>query len=195
MEQPNYVLRTMESGFVPIKQSTGFVVFKIIIFIIIGMIILGSLLFQANLFAELSWIAKVALIVSVIYIIKVRFTHVDVQSPLELWFYDDYFIMYLPRKQYDRRVTRMVYNRMNYSDISRCVYLKQPKRFHIYGNGISTWYNYRANGTLPPAPSAVKHYTNWLMYFAVRYVNEVEIIQQIEAHSPIRVNVINEWEV
>lgn len=63
MNKPNYVIQTNEAVLIPTRQNSGFTFLKTGVWIVVVVIVLGSLLFQDNLFLELSWTARVLLIV------------------------------------------------------------------------------------------------------------------------------------
>lgn len=66
MEKPNYVLRTNEAVLMPVNQGNGLLVFKICVWIVVALTVLGSIVFQDNLFSELSWTSRIFLIILVI---------------------------------------------------------------------------------------------------------------------------------
>lgn len=112
-------------------------------------------------------------------------------SPIELQFYDDYLVLYRPKRYYSKKVTRMEINKMMYSDINRCVYKAKSRRIQIYGNVSATWYNYDANGMVSQTPSYNRVVTDTLCYFSTRCANDIDFKNIIEANSPIRVTVEN----
>lgn len=190
MESPNYVIKTNEAVLVPTKQSFGFRFLKTGVWIVVAVIVLGSLLFQYNLFSELSWTARVLLIVLVLrvtFLGKKEYT----PSPMELQFFDDHLVLYLPKRYYGRRLTRMEINQMKYSEITKCVYKAESTLICLYGKGISTWYNYKADGTIPQTPTKVNSYNEGLIYFDTRLATDVDFKTEIENHSPIQVIVEN----
>ncbi len=187
MEQPNYVLRTVEAVFMPKKNNAAAEPIRIIVWVIIGIIIVGSFIFQDNLFAELSWSARVFLIILALGVTFATSGLESVPSPMELQFYDDYFIFYKPKRYYSKRVTRMSYITMKYSEVTKCAYLTRAQRFQIYGSGKSVWYNYRKDGTLPPVPTESRMVKGGMIYFDVSLAPNVDFIREIETHSPMRV--------
>ncbi len=187
MEEPNYVLKTNEAVLVPTGQSNGFTFLKIGVWIVVIVIILGSFIFQDNLFSELAWTTRILLVVLVVGVTFLGGKKEYAPSPMELQFFDDYFILYLPKRYYSKRVTRMEINMIKYSNISKCVYKTQSQRIHIYGNGTSTWYNYKADGTLPQTPTESRNYTAGLIFFDTRLATDVDFKNEIETHSPIQV--------
>lgn len=116
----------------------------------------------------------------------------NVPSPMELQFFDDHLVLYLPKRYYSKHVTRMEINQMRYADITKCVYKAKSQRIHLYGSGTSTWYNYKTDGTLPQTPTQVRNYTDGLIYFNTQLATDVDFKTEIESHSPIKVIVENE---
>lgn len=191
MNKPNYVIQTNEAVLIPTKQSRGFTFLKTGVWIVVAVIVLGSLLFQGNLFSELSWTARILLIVLALGVTFLGGKKEYAPSPMELQFFDNYLVLYLPKRYYSKRVTRMEINQMKYSEITKCVYKTKSQRIHLYGNGTSTWYNYKADGTIPQAPTQMRIYTAGLIYFNTQLATNVDFKTEIEKHSPIHVIVEN----
>lgn len=191
MENPNYVIKTNEAVLVPTKQSSGFTFLKTGVWIVVAVIVIGSLLFQDNLFSELSWTARVLLIVLAFGVTFLGGKKEYTPSPMELQFFDDRLVLYLPKRYYSKSVTRMEINQMKYSEITKCVYKTKSQRIHLYGNGTSTWYNYKADGTIPKTPTQVRNYHAGLIYFNTQFATDVDFKTEIENHSPIQVIVEN----
>ena len=108
-------------------------------------------------------------------------------SPMELQFFDDYLVLYLPKRYYSNKVTRKQINMMKYSEISKCVFKIQSKRIQIYGNRKSEWYNYKKDGTLPSKPTEERSFTQGMIYFNTQFATEIDFKQEIENHSPLQV--------
>lgn len=191
MDSPQYVIKTNEAVLVPTKQSNGFIFLKTGVWIVVGIIVIGSLLFQENLFLELSWTTRVLLIVLALGVTFLGGKKEYMPSPMELQFFEDRLVLYLPKRYYSKKVTRMEINEMKYSEISKCVFKTSSKRIHLYGNGTSTWYNYKSDGTLSQEPTQVRNYTAGLIYFNTQLATDVNFITEIESHSPVKVIIEN----
>lgn len=185
MEKPNYVLKTNEAVLMPTNQGNGLLVFKICVWIIVALIILDSLVFQDNLFLELSWTASIFLIILVIGVTFYGGKKECFPSPMELQFFDDYLVLYLPKRYYGKHLTRMQINKMKYSDITKCVYKTCSQRIHIYGDGTSIWYNYRKNGTLPKKPTERRNFKEGLIYFNISLAPEIDFKKEISDIQPM----------
>jgi len=87
MNNANYILKTNEAVLMPTEVNKGKNIMKVCVWVIISIIVLASLIFQENLFDELSWSIKMFLIVLVVgfgfYGGKKEYT----ASPMELQFY------------------------------------------------------------------------------------------------------------
>ena len=191
MEQPNYVLRTNEAVLMPVQDSKGKRFLKIGVSTVLGILVLGSLFFGDNLFMELSGTTRLLLIILAIGVLLFGTKREDVPSPMELQFFDDYLILYLPKRYYSRRITRREVNKLKYSDITKCVYNARLQRVHIYGGGVSEWYNYDAKGNLPDKPTKTNAYDEGLIYFRTLFATDVDFKKEIEEHSPLTVIVEN----
>lgn len=192
-EQPNYVLKFNSVASKKLEDEMSKFK-KPVVFIIIA-IIFGSIIFGENLFVELSWTARIILIglaIAVLFSGKSE----DVEVPSELQFYNDYFILYRPQFYYGN-VSRREYLKMEYKNVSECVYEKSTysKLIKIYGDGRSIWYNFKKDGTLPTQPTRDNTYTGGLIFFNT-YINpDIDFVKEIEEHSPIKVIVNNEKKI
>lgn len=191
MEKPNYVLKTNEAVLVPKTQKKGLIILKTGVWLIVAVIVTGSFLFQDNLFSELSWTARILLIILAFGVSFLGRKREYAPSPMELQFFEDYLVLFLPKRYYSKRVTRMEINQMKYSEITKCVFKTRSQRIHLYGNGTSTWYNFKPDGTIPQTPTQVKNYTAGLIYFNTQLATDVDFKTEIESHSPIQVIVEN----
>lgn len=143
------------------------------------------------MFSELSWTARVLLFVLALGVTFLGGKKEYVPSPMELQFFEDHLVLYLPKRYYSKHVTRMEINQMKYSEITKCVYKSKSQRIHLYGKGTSTWYNYKADGTIPQTPTQVRNCTAGLLYFNTKFAIDVDFKTEIEKHSPIQVIVEN----
>ena len=80
MNRPNYVIQTNEAVLIPTNQSRGITFLKTGVWIVVAVIVLGSLLFQDNLFSELSWTARVLLFVLALGVTSVSYTHLTLPT-------------------------------------------------------------------------------------------------------------------
>lgn len=183
---PNHVLYANEGVLVPSGEKRKFGFMQIAVWSVVGVLILGSLLFQSNLFTQMHWTTQALLLVLVIPFGFPRKKQVMVASPIELWFYDDAFVLYRPMKYYGKHMNRKEICYMKYSDVTKCVYKTRSQRIHIYGSGTSEFYNANSGGIVPETPTKIKSYTGGLLYFNTS-MDTVDFKKEIEAHSPIRV--------
>lgn len=191
-ESPNYTLKTNEAVLMPIGNNNFLNVFKGFVWIIAGIIILGSVLLQENLFFELSGTTRIIFVCLLVSSFLCKEKTEYMPSPMELQFYDDYLVLYLPKRYYSSRVTRKEINTMKYADISKCVYETKSKRVYIYGDGQSVLYNYKKDGSLPLMPTEERNFTQGLIYFNAQLATDVDFKKEIEEHSPIKVVIEND---
>ncbi len=186
-EKPNYVLKANEGILYP--KNPKLVPLKKAVWIIIALIIIGSLIFRENLFAELSLSAQILLITLVLVVI-VAGGEERVPSPFEIWFFDDYFVIYREKRYYDRKVTRKEYNKYYYKDISKVEYRKLTNRIQFEGIIESVWYNYNKDGTLPEKPTYHRTTDGGICYFYTTASPEIDFVAEIEKHSPLKVQIV-----
>ncbi len=187
MDNLRYVLKFDEAVLMPKNKSSFLPALKLIVWIIIGIIVVGSLVFHDNLFDDISWTTRLLLIAMGIIVLFVDGKKENVPSPAELRFYDDSIVLYRPKRFYSKKVTRMEFNKLNYSDVRKCVYKVKSGRVHIYGNVHATWYNYDSSGNVPQAPTYNRVVNDTLCYFSTKCSSEIDFKQIIETYSPIEV--------
>lgn len=186
-----YVLKANEAILVPIKPSKIPSVVRKGVVAVWAAILLFSLLIGENLLNEMNGITLVMLVglslTALLYSPKKEYQ----PSEIELQFYDDKLILYRPQCYYDESTTRREICELRYCDITECLFKARSCRIHIYGDGVITWYNMKKDGTFPEKPSKVKHFKKGLLFFSTRCAADIDFVKEIEAHSPLRVNVEN----
>lgn len=187
MKKPNYVLKTNEAVLKPVGPGKLPDWLRKSIGVILIILIIGSIIFKDNLFAKLPWFIQIVFIVLCIFAPFSGPKKDYFPSEIEIQFFDDYFVFYRPKMYYDKRTTRKEICVMRYAEVTECVYKNKSQRIHIYGNGTTTWWNYKKDGTLPNNPTKVNPFTRGLLFFSTRYCEPVNLIKEIEEHSPIRV--------
>lgn len=182
---PNYVLKFNDRDLKKVSDKNSKI--KIAVLIIVAILIVGSFIFQDNLFAELSWTARVLL---VCLAMGVMFTgkNEELPCPTEIRFYDDYLVVYCERKYYSKRVIRKMYDKFYYKDIHQVQFRRRTQRINIYGVVEGIWYNYNADGSLPQNPTYHKT-VDAICYFYTRLNPEIDYVKEFEEHSPIKVTV------
>lgn len=191
MDTPSYVLELNEAVLMPTKQSGLWKALRVGVLCIFIIIALGSFVFDDNLFFELSWVSRVLLITVAITVFFSMGKNEMVPSPMELRFYDDYMVIYRPKRYYNSRVTRMEYNKLMYNEITKCVYRERSQRMYIYGNVDATWFNYMSDGTIPKEPTYKRIVSGTFCHFSLKCAEGVDIKREIEMNSPLEVIVEN----
>ncbi len=189
--QPNYILKANEAVLIRTDRGKGYNFLKKMVIGICAVILIGSIIFRESLLAELDSTSKVLLLGLIVGLFVNRGKLEDTPSPIELQFFDDYLILYRPKRYYNKKTTRMEYNKMLYSTITKCVYKSQSKRVHIYGDLIAKWYNYDSNGVVSPKPTYDRVVKETMVYFSCKCALEVDFVREIEEHSPLRVTIEN----
>jgi len=183
MEQPNYALKLNEA--ILVDKSKRITVMRKIVWIVVAIIIIGSFVFGDNLFGELSWFARITLIVIGIGVTfggKKR-----VPSPMEIQFFDEYLMIYCQKHFFNEKCSRMIFNKMRYSTITDCVYKTKSERLHIYGDLEAVWYDYDKSGKLESEPSYNRTVKETFWWLGMDFAKDIDFIREIEEHSPIKV--------
>ncbi|GGA79732.1 hypothetical protein [Ornithinibacillus halotolerans] len=186
-EKPNYVLKAIEGVLTP--KNPWLSMLKKAIWIIVGLVILLSIIFQENMFSELSWSSQVMLIVLALVLTFTK-NSMRVPSPFEIRFYNDYLVVFREKRYYGK-LPRKEFNKFYYDEIEKIVHRTTTERISIYGTIEGIWYDYKKDGTLPDKPTYHKTTKGGFCYFDTSTDKEVDFVAEIEKHSPIKVVVEN----
>ena len=186
MGEPNYILRANKGVIVPknIRPVIKYII--VAMWIMIGVVFAGSLVFRESIFPELArsaWILLVLLVMREIYVVGGKYR---IPSPFEIRFYDDYLVIYHEFHYYSKKVSRMEFDKFYYKDISACEFHTKRNRFNFFGVVEGEWYRYNKDGSLPDKPTYHKT-TDSIAYFYLTDADGIDIIPEIEGHSPINV--------
>ncbi|MFS0675158.1 hypothetical protein [Ornithinibacillus sp. 179-J 7C1 HS] len=184
MEKPNYVLKANEGVIVP--KNENFRMIKKAVWIVVIVIVIGSIIFQDDLFGELSWSGRIMLVVLALGL-SFAGGNKRVPSPFEIQFYDDYLIVYREKKYYNKNLIRKEYDKFFYKDITKCQYRAQTKQINIYGVIEGIRYKYRKDGTLPEKPNYHRTTNGGISWFYTTESPEIDFVTEIEKHSPVKV--------
>lgn len=191
MDNPNpiFVLNFNESAWVAKKNAKQILLMKKLVFGVVVFGILGSILFGDNLFAEISFHAKVLLFALLISACFVKSKEKG-PKPMELRFYEDHLVMYRPNRYYSPKLSRAEFDKFLYKDIKKILYRPETQRLNIYGIVEGTWYNYNKDGSLSEKPSYHKT-TDSFSYFFTSEAPEIDFVAVFEKYTPIKVTIEN----
>lgn len=185
--EPKYVLKANERVLLPKNNSTALYIVRKVLWIITVILAVGSLVLGENLFSLLSLSVK-CLFIGLVVVVMCNGGSEPQPSPFEIRFYDDYLVLYREKYYYDRRVSKMEYNKVFYAGIRECEFNKKTERVTIHGVVEGIWYNYKKDGTLPKEPSYCKT-TDSQCSFYTTFARDIDIVAEIEQHSSIKVRV------
>lgn len=169
------------------KQRNGK---RIAIWAIVSIIILLSFIVNENFFTEVLPPELTLILVPLYFWSVFTVDHIRVPSPFEIWFYDDYLIVYREKRYYNKKVSRKEYNKFFYNDISKVEYRTLSNRIQIYGTVEAIWYDYNKDGTLPEQPTYHRKVHDTFVYFYTTESSEVDFVSEIEEHTPIMISFI-----
>ena len=186
MNEPNYILKATEAVLVPAESKVGWI--KKAPLVIVGIIVVASILFQENIFMEMSVTPRFLLIGLVIW----SFTGNNSKwepSEFEIRFYDEYLEIYREKRYTINNLYRKCCDTIYYKDIKKCHFRKKTSQIIFFGYMKTCRYNYRTDGTLESTPVLDKYVdTNCFFYTGL---SDVDFIKEIEEHSPIKVEIRN----
>ncbi len=152
-------------------------------------LILGSYILRDNLLYNLHWLVKILLISVVAIPIFMLNKKEDIPSPVEIRFYDDLLMFYMPKRYGRRRVCFAEYIVMKYDEISKCEYKTVTGRLIFSGCIRIRRYGYTENGTMSNEPGLDGMVKNTKIYFHTGPTEDINFKAEIERHSPIRVDI------
>lgn len=184
MEEPGYILNFDESIIRTEKKGFWAVIQNVCIGAFIVMIV-GSLLLRTNLLGKLS-AYEIFTFVSLFIASVFNMKHVCVPSPIELRFYPDHMVVYRDKTVYsEREVQRETYD-MRYADVTRFILRTSSNRLSVSSRLHFICYKYNKDGTLPDKPYR-DMVVNSGYTINLHFIGDLDIVKEIETHSPIRV--------
>lgn len=185
MENPKYVLKFKEGNMVPKHESFVKDIIKILFYMYLVILVFGSILSGSFLFMEMSLSAKMCFFMVIGYLLKTR-GYERKPSPCELWFYDDYLILFRPRVYYTKRNIRQEYYKYFYKDIKKCEYRTVVKKMNLYGVYEGIYYKYKKDGSLTAKPTYHRTVDSICRFYTVFEPN-IDFVKIIETYTPIKV--------
>ena len=185
MNIPSYIIKAQSAELIPKELSKIDALVKKLVKVIIILIILFSLFFRENLFFELSWTARIILIVLAVTCVFQGGSDYK-PYPMEIRFYEDYMEFFFEERYCSKKLQRQELYTMSY-DKTRIVYERRDKALKVYGDANHKMYNYDKNRNLPETPSKVKDYEDGLFVVFTQFSPEIDFVKEIEEHSPIKV--------
>jgi hypothetical protein len=173
MSEPKNILRTYEKVDIPVSSSGVHTFLRTATWVIVGAIIIGSLIFQSNLLSDMPW-TTIVLLISLVITFGRQKTN-PTPSEIEVWFYDDYLVIYRNKRYYSPKVSYREFNKFYYNDVSEMTYDCRTQRFNVYGKIDATFFKYDKGGNVPNAPHYHKVTDGGICYFYV-INNDAEII-------------------
>lgn len=166
-------------------KDTNYYIKKVVI-VIIAIIIVGSIVFQDNLFSELGWTTRIILVSLALGVMFTGKTE-KIKSPIEIRFYNDHVVVYREKRWYSDKAIHKEFNKFFYSDISGIDYDNRIKRLNIHGKIDATWFKYNKDGSVPEQPYYKRIVDGGICYFYTDLEPEIDIVKEIEKHSPLKV--------
>ena len=192
MEQPNYILKTVETSWKTVEPGTLQKFMKKALTIIIVLIILFSILFGENLLSSMSTGSVVLLF---FLIVKTYFNTPDEEftAEIEYWFYDDRFVIYRPKYTYTDSDVRREYKTFYYEDVEKAYYKVQRKLLCFDGTIHEEYYRYDAEGNLPEEPTEKRVSKHYFDHTCIRSVEDpIALVEEINKHLPVDIEILED---
>ena len=116
MDQPVYVIKSVESVWTYKYNGKIYDVLKKVVWILVILFIISSLFFHKNTFMELAFGTRLLLIIMSVIILGTAYATEKTPSPFEIRFYEDYMVVYREKYYYDRNLSRKEYDKFFYKD-------------------------------------------------------------------------------
>lgn len=186
MENANYILHTYEVAWMPKKEQSVLMKMKPVVLALIGIILILSIVFKDFLFTELNWGVRIILIILCIKTMTVSKDE-EVPSPIDLIFYNDRIVLYRDHHYHSKKVQRREWYTVYYKDIRECILRTHVNKLCITGAHDTLCFNYHKDGTLSDKPDFSKHVEDGICYFYTKFCTDIDLVSEIETHSPIKV--------
>jgi hypothetical protein len=189
VDNPNYILEFKDSIPVPKNETTVFLIIKTVHIILLFIVLIDVIFFKDALRLGGSFGFWSCFIIVGLYVLKeggFRMT----ECPAQLWFYDDYMIKYVPHNYYSKNSIRREYSKLYYKDAKECWNRVNSKKIEIHGMMELTYFDYNKDGTLKEKPSFAKT-CDFLIRFYTYREPDIDFVKEIEAHSPLKMEIRN----
>lgn len=189
MEKPNYILRTDKACITQELQHPEYVFLRAGMWITIAVIMFDFLPILDSTSFKLPWLIKILLFVISMMEIYFLQEKSPSRSPMEMHFFDDRLVLYSSQREFSKKVVQTEIGTMKYSDIDTCKYKPHSHEIYIRGYGTSNLYYYKKGKTCPNNPTYSEKYAPRLIYFNTQSLSNIDVKNEIESHSPIKVSV------
>lgn len=186
--EPKCVLETTETVYVPKRGNQILAFLRGVLWVITGVLLLNGAFFWKTV-SGTGWIVRIVLLVLAVlgsFWDKNR----RVSSGIELWFYENFLVIYREKRYYDTKVSRQEFNRFYYVEVTKCEYDSKTKRLDIVGRVEETWFNFRKDGSLPEDPTYHRSVDGGICHFRIDRKDEQEIIAALERESYAHIKVL-----
>lgn len=160
---------------------------RIALWIFLGIVLALSIVFGDNLFKEMSTSVRWLIISMICGTAFIKPKNINEPSKMELQLFDDYFILYRPKRYYSKHMVRREFNKVYYSRINSFEYRSEKNMVVIKADIETVWYKYDSNGNLSESPYQNKIVENGLLYFNTKFVDAEKLVYDIEQNSPIKI--------
>lgn len=191
VNNPIYIVSVNETALKPVNDSSIKRVIRKASWITLALILITSIILRHNFITSFSVSTKILLALIIMNLFTMRVKKEGVPSPMEIQFFDEYLIIYRPKRYYNEKKTRMEINKIMYNSITRCLYKKKSKRIHIYGDVIAKWYDFDKYGNVAQTPSYDRVVKETFVYFVTTFMDVAKVIKEIEEHSPLKFEIEN----
>lgn len=139
-------------------------------------------------FNDFSFYAKAVYISILFYAISQRGS-VRVPQNMEIWFFDDYMILYRPKCVYNSTCVRREFNKFYYKDLHRIEYRNVISKVVIYGVYEGKYYKYkRGTNELNLKPSYHKTVDSVDRFYTM-YAKDIDFLGMLKKYTGIDVEV------
>lgn len=192
--QPEYTVTVQEahSHLKPRQDGWGKFrrIFRIVMFALVGVMVAASVILRENLLAQFSLAGKVAFIGAFVFSLGGGKKLEDVLCPVQFRFYSDRLELYRSEMVYsDGKRTREI-SVLPYHRIRECRLDTRNGRLTITGESRRIQFRYDAQGNLPQTPDYDHTHAEFNEILSLRNEHTVDIVREIENHSPIKVRII-----
>ncbi|MGM9942294.1 MAG: hypothetical protein ACI32N_09950 [Bulleidia sp.] len=187
MDNPKYVIKSYDSMVIKQYKNQFQKTVRYSIYVILAILLLFRFLLKIDLYGDLPSLSKMTLGIVVVYTLLYAKQTVEVKTPFEISFYDDYIEIYLPKRIYSARLSQKELWKISYADLKSIQYEKETKMLYIYGNIDATWYDYKKDGTLPDLPTKHKYAKDAMVEFTLCNDDAEQIISDLKQYGNITV--------
>lgn len=190
--KPNYKIQIKEAVQKVEKKNPGTTFVRYFVFLFLIGLVAYSVFVDKEVFTKMDIYYKAFLALALVWAVLAGSVKKEmIESDVELRFYDEYFEIYRNRRLYQSGKEKRTLDTFKYSDLTSVVYDQGHTRLIFQGTLEDVIWEYK-NGKVSKEETSHQVIKDGFDVIDTSFIKDINIIQEIEEHSPIQIKVNRE---